>query len=607
MAVNTSMFVKIGANISDFSSKMKNVQRSLTNTSKQMKNIGKSMSMSVTAPLAGFAALSVKAFSEQAEAEQKLLTALKGNEKAFASLTAQAKELQKVTLFGDEETMKAQALIAAMVKEEEQILRVMPLVQDFATAKGMDLAGAADLVSKTLGSSTNALSRYGIEVTGAVGSQERLESLTKGLTVAFEGQAEAVAKVGSGPLIQLKNQFGDLMEEIGGLVMGALVPLLEWLKTALTWFQSLSKETKTTAVVIAGLTAAIGPLVYIGGVLVGVFASMVSPIGLVVLGITALGLAIASIIDNWKALKERFSDIGWWKNMLIEMVAFFVENNPFSHIIEGWNFVAEKFGKEGIKNPFEMAADKLRDLKVETKDYENDLISLGDTFSGLGEKMKGVLGGSISAAPTTTGGGTTGGGVNVQRGFQASALLPPTETLALTTEQIKLQEEAVLSLSNTYSEFGESMKGVLGQLGANLQQGADSFKEYGMKVREEVTGVIRALISQGVAQAITNSLSSLEAKISPFMIPVLAGLASGLATTAFNSMIPAFAKGGIVTGPTMGLIGEAGPEVIFPLDKLKSFMGEGMGGKVQVQGILTGQDIFLSNARTDISLNRIAG
>jgi hypothetical protein len=385
------------------------------------------------------------------------------------------------------------------------------------------------------------------------------------------------------------------MEEIGGLVMGALIPLLEWLKTALTWFQSLSKETKTTAVVIAGLAAAIGPLVYIGGVLVGVFAAMVSPIGLVVLGITALGLAIASIIDNWKALKERFSDIGWWKNMLIEMVAFFVENNPFSHIIEGWNFVAEKFGKEGIQNPFEMAADKLRDLKVETKDYENDLISLGDTFSGLGEKMKGVLGGSISAAPTTTGGGATGGG--------GDDIVLPTEGLIEITDEIEEQEDAVNSLSNTYSEFGETMGGILDQMGNKLKQGADSFKEYGMMVREQVVGVVRSFIAEGVAAAISNALKTTA--ITPWLIPVVAGMAAGLATTAFNSMIPAFAEGGIVTGPTMGLIGEAGTEVIFPLDKLKSFMSEGAGGKVQVQGILTGQDIFLSNARTDISLNRI--
>ena len=602
MAVNTSMFVKIGANISDFSSKMQNVQRTLSRTSKQMKNIGKSMSMSVTAPLAGFAALSVKAFSEQAEAEQKLLTALKGNEKAFASLTAQAKELQKVTLFGDEETMQAQALIAAMVKEEEQILKVMPLVQDFATAKGMDLAGAADLVSKTLGSSTNALSRYGIEVTGAVGSQERLESLTKGLTVAFEGQAEAVAKVGAGPLIQLKNQFGDLMEEIGGLVMGALIPLLEWLKTALTWFQSLSKETKTTTVVIAGLAAAIGPLVYIGGVLVGVFASMVSPIGLVILGITALGLAIASIIDNWKALKERFSDIGWWKNMLINMIAFFQEYaNPFSLIIKAYNKMASIVGGEGITNPFEAASDRLKDLKVETKDYENNLVSLGDTFSGLGEKMKGFLGGSILSAPTTAGGGATG--VDVQRGFQGGGSILAPETLELTTEQIALQEEAVASLHNVWTEFGETMGGILEQMGNKLKQGADSFKEYGMMVREQVVGVVRSFIAEGVAAAISNALKTTA--ITPWLIPVVAGMAAGLATTAFNSMIPAFAEGGIVTGPTMGLIGEAGTEVIFPLDKLKSFMSEGAGGKVQVQGILTGQDIFLSNARTDISLNRI--
>ena len=601
MAVNTSMFVKIGANISDFSSKMQNVQRTLSRTSKQMKNIGKSMSMSVTAPLAGFAALSVKAFSEQAEAEQKLLTALKGNEKAFASLTAQAKELQKVTLFGDEETMQAQALIAAMVKEEEQILKVMPLVQDFATAKGMDLAGAADLVSKTLGSSTNALSRYGIEVTGAVGSQERLESLTSGLAVAFEGQAEAVAKVGSGPLIQLKNQFGDLMEEIGGLVMGALVPLLEWLKNGLTWFQNLSKETKTTAVVIAGLAAAIGPLVYIGGVLVGVFAAMVSPIGLVLLGIVALGVAVAFIIDNWKALKERFTDLGWWKNALINMLNFFIENNVFSLMIEGFNKLAKKFGKEGIDNPFTAVADKLRDLKVETKDYEHEVSSLGDTFSGLGEKMKGFLGGSILSAPTTAGGGD--GKVDVQRKFQGGGLILPPETLELTTEQIALQEDAVASLHNVWTEFGETMGGILEQMGNKLKQGADSFKEYGMMVREQVVGVVRSFIAEGVAAAISNALKTTA--ITPWLIPVVAGMAAGLATTAFNSMIPAFAEGGIVTGPTMGLIGEAGTEVIFPLDKLKSFMSEGAGGKVQVQGILTGQDIFLSNARTDISLNRI--
>jgi phage-related minor tail protein len=46
--------------------------------------------------------------------------------------------------------------------------------------------------------------------------------------------------------------------------------------------------------------------------------------------------------------------------------------------------------------------------------------------------------------------------------------------------------------------------------------------------------------------------------------------------------IPALADGGIVTGPTLALIGEAGPEAVVPLDR----MG-GMGGNnvtINVQG-----------------------
>jgi len=46
--------------------------------------------------------------------------------------------------------------------------------------------------------------------------------------------------------------------------------------------------------------------------------------------------------------------------------------------------------------------------------------------------------------------------------------------------------------------------------------------------------------------------------------------------------IPALADGGIVTGPTLALIGEAGPEAVVPLDR----MG-GMGGgdvNIYVQG-----------------------
>lgn len=73
--------------------------------------------------------------------------------------------------------------------------------------------------------------------------------------------------------------------------------------------------------------------------------------------------------------------------------------------------------------------------------------------------------------------------------------------------------------------------------------------------------------------------------------------------------IKEFADGGIVTGPSLGLIGEgigtnaSNPEVVAPLDKLKSMIGGGTQN-VTVEGRLVGNDIYLSNERTKFNRNR---
>ncbi|HJT20811.1 MAG TPA: hypothetical protein VJ746_10090 [Nitrospira sp.] len=53
------------------------------------------------------------------------------------------------------------------------------------------------------------------------------------------------------------------------------------------------------------------------------------------------------------------------------------------------------------------------------------------------------------------------------------------------------------------------------------------------------------------------------------------GAALSASVAAVAAAIPAFASGGIVTGPTLGLVGEAGPEVIAPLSQLDSMLGGG--------------------------------
>jgi len=45
----------------------------------------------------------------------------------------------------------------------------------------------------------------------------------------------------------------------------------------------------------------------------------------------------------------------------------------------------------------------------------------------------------------------------------------------------------------------------------------------------------------------------------------------GIAMLASAKSQPALAEGGLVTGPTNALIGEAGPEAVFPLEKLRDY------------------------------------
>ena len=167
--------------------------------------------------IAGFLKKATQAFDVQAKANQALLVALKGRSDIQQNIIKQASQLQRITLFGDEQTIQAAARLAMMLGQDEQaIRRLLPLVQDLATAKFEgNLVTAAELVAKSVGSSTNALSRYGIVIEGAVGSAERLESTIEQLNKQVGSQSVAAANVGLGAVTQLKNSWGDLTEVIG--------------------------------------------------------------------------------------------------------------------------------------------------------------------------------------------------------------------------------------------------------------------------------------------------------------------------------------------------------------------------------------------------------
>ena len=174
----------------------------------------------------------------------------------------------------------------------------------------------------------------------------------------------------------------------------------------------------------------------------------------------------------------------------------------------------------------------------------------------------------------------------------------------LVNEKIEKTKSLMEILSDTFginqvvlTEYGK-------QLGSTLSQGADNMADFAKNTKNSIRDAIGAVISLGVAKAVTASLESVMATGQWWLIPVIAGLAGGLAKTAFNSLIPAFKDGGLVSGPTTALVGEgpgtsmSNPEVIAPLDTLKKYMNNGVTQSVEIFGRISGNDIFLSNSKS---------
>lgn len=167
---------------------------------------------------------SVNAFMEEETALKKLSIAYGKN---IDGLKRYASELQKQTAFGDEAIIEAESLVSAFIKEEQAIKDITLAAMNLSTAKGISLVSAADLLTKSIATETNALKRQGIEIEGAAGSAERLKSAIDGVNAAFGGQAAGALDTYAGKLANIENQIGDVQEEIGKHLMPVWLELNE--------------------------------------------------------------------------------------------------------------------------------------------------------------------------------------------------------------------------------------------------------------------------------------------------------------------------------------------------------------------------------------------
>lgn len=306
------LLIKIGADSYEFQQKAQQVERNLGSLEKRLTSLGKSLSVKLTAPLAALGAVALKNADTQQQAEQRLLTALKGRTDIQQRLIAQAAELQSRSVLGDEAVIGQQAYLASLGMTEEQIGRVIEASAQLSAATGMTLDSAVKNLAKTFGGLTGELGESIPKL-----KELTVEQLKNGEAVDFilenyKGFAESAAQTALGPLRQLNNAWGDFLEQIGAAMMPFATKVTRALTVVVQMLQSPSPAMKQVLVVVAGLAAAIGPLSLGIGAVVKVLpmlsaglTALLSPVGLVVAAIVALGAAFAyARIEKQKMIDE---------------------------------------------------------------------------------------------------------------------------------------------------------------------------------------------------------------------------------------------------------------------------------------------------------------
>jgi len=544
-----------------------------------------------------------------------------------------AADLQKRTLFGDEEILKdatAQLLTFTNIAGE-QFERTQVAALNLATRLDGDLKSASIQLGKALNdpiANLSALSRSGIQfseeqkkVIKELAETNRLAEaqtiILDELEKQYGGSAEAAAKAGAGGLKQLQN-------------IPIVIKLADKINNLLTAFSTLSQETKETALGITLLVGAVGPMLIVLGSLTTILAGISLVAIKVTAAIVALAVSIAYVVDNFEAFKERLTLDFLWNSIIMGVQSTL---RAFGSLIDGYNKLIEKIGGEKLdflkaSNEFEKLALNLESAIIATGEYEHEFKGFGES---MGNTIDKILPKFREFFKAIQGGG--GGKVTTKKNNLGPVVSDPTpfDPLKNILDSVNFlnQEESLITIplfKKGYSVEVDEFSNLMGNITTIQEQLSQSFQSFG--------NVLQGTFAQAL-QSSDGFFKSFVAGAKRAMSALMAQLAATLALNAalggskFGKMLGLkdiggfggigkalkglfLADGGLATGATLAMVGEgpgtslANPEVIAPLDKLKSMIGTN-GGSTEVFGTISGADILLSSDRARKNRNRTRG
>jgi TP901 family phage tail tape measure protein len=256
--------------------------------------------------------------------------------------------------------------------------------------------------------------------------------------------------------------------------------------------------------------------------------------------------------------------------------------------------------------------------KKTVEKVQGALTNVKDQVSGFVSGLIGDVGGGGGTTPSApTGGGDST--LQPSHGFIGAVDInkvdpPVSEEAMANVLGFKVALEDLAEVSQMVGEgvanaFDSMSMGLVESLGL----AKDGFEGFIGGLLTTVLKLISMMLAQSIANAIAGATAS-GASTGPaaiFTTPAFIATAVGGVMAAFAA-IPKFADGGIVSGTTLGVMGEytgakQNPEVIAPLSKLEGMIGGKQAQQVNVGGEfrIQGQDLVVALQRAERNRSRL--
>jgi hypothetical protein len=598
--MSNDLRVNIIGDASKLKASLKQAGSKLDNFSKKASKIGKQLTTRLSLPLLAAGGAAIKFASDFNESLNKVDVAFGESQdgvRDFAKTAlkqfgiAEGSALDMAALFGDMATSMGFAQDSAAGMSTQ----LVGLAGDLASFKNIDIEQATTALSGVFTGETESLKRLGIVMTEVnlkqfamdKGLDSNIKNMSQAQKVALRYQfimektANAqgdFARTGGGAANQMRifqEALKQLAANFGQVLLPAFTKILLKVNAFIISLSEMSPETKKFIAIIGGLgiilppIAAVLPSIIAGFKLLGAAMTVLaSPISLVVGSVAALSVGLPKLEQSLGVQTTLWQKI---KNVLTSGIGPGAAVNYINKTLrDGTPIVKEN-------------KDEVDKLTTSYEDFAEQINKLLNPTTELGNRIKVV---SVNAIESVNGLAEVGKSVEIIGTTMTESLDPPLQKLS--------------QFQNVLGFIGQEIPHMFAAAFESMMQGESFIKSLGRMI----VGLIKKLVAAAAAALVLSTL--------------LGGTGLGKVLKISKSFtenfgaITGFAKGGIVSSPTLGLMGEypgarSNPEVIAPLDKLKTMIGDKGSSSVQVGGQFTlkGQDLVVALQRANQNRERL--